>query len=141
MNGKYDDIINLPRHVSKTRKPMPIADRAAQFSAFAALKGYDDAIDETARVTDSKIELDEDEKAVLNEKLNIIAGNISARPIVSVTYFAPDGKKNGGKYLTVTGGVKKIDDYERQLVTTDGAKIPFDSIIELKCNLFDKENL
>ncbi len=141
MNGKYDDIINLPRHVSKTRKPMPIADRAAQFSAFAALKGYDDAIDETARVTDSKIELDEDEKAVLNEKLNIIAGNISARPIVSVTYFAPDGKKNGGKYLTVTGGVKKIDEYERRLVTTDGAKIPFDSIIELKCNLFDKENL
>jgi hypothetical protein len=141
MNGKYDDIINLPHHVSKTHKHMPIADRAAQFSAFAALKGYDDAIDETARITENKIELDESEKAVLNERLNIIADNISARPTVSVTYFKPDEKKNGGAYLTVTGNVKKIDDYERQLVMTDGTKIPFNSIIEFKCDLFNKENL
>lgn len=141
MNGKYDDIINLPHHVSKTHKRMPIADRAAQFSAFAALKGYDDAIDETARITENKIELDESEKAVLNERLNIIADNISARPTVSVMYFKPDEKKNGGTYLTVTGSVKKIDEYERQLVMMDGTKIPFNSIIEFKCDLFDKENI
>lgn len=116
---------------------MPIADRAAQFSAFAALKGYDDAIDET----ENKIELDESEKAVLNEKLNIIADNISARPTVAVMYFKLGEKKNGGTYLTVTGSVKNIDEYERQLVMMDGTKIPFNSIIEFKCDLFDKENL
>ncbi len=120
---------------------MPIADHAAQFSAFAALKGYDNAIDETTRITENRIELDEGQNAVLNEKLNIIADNLFSRPTVSVTYFKPDEKKNGGAYQTVTGSVKKIDEYERNLIMTDGSKILFDLIIELKCNLFDKGNL
>lgn len=137
MNGKYDDIINLPHHVSKTRERMPIADRAAQFSAFAALKGYDDAVGEAARITVNRIELDEGEKAVLNEKLRVIADNLSARPVISVAYFKPDGQKSGGAYLTVTGSVKKIDEYERNLVMTDGMKIPIDFIIEISCDLFD----
>lgn len=139
MSGKYDDIINLPHHVSKTHKRMPIADRAAQFSAFAALKGYDDAVDETARITENRIELDESEKVVLNEKLHIIADNISSRPIVSVTYFKPDEKKNGGTYLTITRGIKKIDKYERKLILADGTKIPIDLMIGIDCDLFDNE--
>ncbi|MGN0107178.1 MAG: hypothetical protein ACI4A5_05735 [Hominilimicola sp.] len=108
MNGKYDDIINLPHHVSKTHKHMPIADRAAQFSAFAALNGYDEAVDETARITENRIELDESQKTVLNEKLNIIADNLYSRPTVCITYFKPDEKKNGGAYQTVTDSVKKL---------------------------------
>lgn len=139
MDGKYDDIINLPHHVSKTHVHMPAADRAAQFSAFAALKGYDDAVDETARITEDRIELDESEKVILNEKLHIIADNLSSRPAVSITYFKPDEKKSGGAYITITGNIKKIDEYERELVLSDGAKIPIDFIIGISCDLFDNE--
>lgn len=136
MNGKYDDIINLPHHVSKTHKRMPIADRAAQFSAFAALKGYDDAIDETARITENKIELDESEKVVLNEKLHIIADNISEHPAVSIKYFKPDTKKSGGEYVTITGRIKKIDIYSNQFTLMDGSLILFNDIIEIESDLF-----
>ena len=107
MNNRYADIINLPHHVSKTRPQMPIADRAAQFSPFAALTGYDSAIEETGRLTDSFIELDESRKAVLNEKLQSMLKNIKEQPEVAITYFQPDEKKNGGSYINISGVVKK----------------------------------
>lgn len=128
---KYDDIINLPHHVSSTRAKMPISDRAAQFSPFAALTGYDAAVKETARLTDERIELDESSKTILNEKLQIIMERIQERPEITVTYFLPDEKKAGGAYANVTGCVKKIDEYERTVVMTDGTKIPIDHIYEI----------
>lgn len=132
MNNKYADIINLPHHVSKTRPQMPIADRAAQFSPFAALTGYDSAIEETGRLTDSFIELDESKKAVLNEKLQSMLKNIKEQPEVAITYFQPDEKKNGGSYINISGVVKKIDEFEKCLILTDATKIPMKYIFEIK---------
>lgn len=109
MSGKYQDIIDLPHHVSKTRPPMPMSDRAAQFSPFAALTGYDEAIGETARLTDRQRELDENELETLNRQLQSVLDQPEASREVSVTYFRPDGKKAGGSYVTVTGRLKKID--------------------------------
>ena len=132
MNNRYADIINLPHHVSKTRPQMPIADRAAQFSPFAALTGYDSAIEETGRLTDSFIELDESRKAVLNEKLQSMLKNIKEQPEVAITYFQPDEKKNGGSYINMSGVVKKIDEFEKCLILTDATKIPMKYIFEIK---------
>lgn len=106
-SNKYDDIINLPHHKSITHSHMSMIDRAAQFSPFAALPCYGDAVKETARITDAKIELDESEKALINEKLLMIAEHLDNKPLVSITYFNPDTKKKGGEYLTITGTVKK----------------------------------
>lgn len=128
---KYDDIINLPHHVSATREKMPISDRAAQFSPFAALTGYDAAIKETARLTDERIELDESRKTILNEQLQIVMERIQERPEITVTYFLPDEKKVGGAYANVTGCIKKIDEYERTVIMIDGTKIPIDQIYEI----------
>lgn len=132
MNNKYADIINLPHHVSKTRPQMPIADRAAQFSPFAALTGYDSAIEETGRLTDSFIELDESRKAVLNEKLQSMLKIIKEQPEVAITYFQPDEKKNGGSYINISGVVKKIDEFEKCIILTDATKIPMKYIFEIK---------
>lgn len=132
MNNRYADIINLPHHVSKTRPQMPIADRVAQFSPFAALTGYDSAIEETGRLTDSFIELDESRKAVLNEKLQSMLKNIKEQPEVAITYFQPDEKKNGGSYINISGVVKKIDEFEKCLILTDATKIPMKYIFEIK---------
>ncbi|MBZ2175599.1 hypothetical protein K8M07_10165 [Schnuerera sp. xch1] len=112
MTGKYDDIINLPRHVSEKRNPMPIIDRAAQFSPFAALTGYDTAIKETARVTEDRIELDVYMKEALNNKLQILIDQLHEYPQVKIIYFQPDEKKDGGSYVTASGTVKKIDEYQ-----------------------------
>ena len=109
MSGKYQDIIDLPHHVSETRPPMPMSDRAAQFSPFAALTGYDEAIGETARLTDRRRELDENELEALNRQLQSILDQPEDSRKVSVTYFRPDGKKTGGAYVTVTDRLKKID--------------------------------
>ena len=124
--NKYDDIINLPHPVSRKRQPMPLYDRAAQFAPFAALTGHGEAIHETARLTGQRIELDEYEKEALRGRLQYLcncvdAWNASGRPVeerpqVEVTYFEPDHLKEGGKYVTVCGTVKKIDQYLRQLV-------------------------
>ena len=114
-NHKYDDIIGLPHHVSATRPRMSMIDRAAQFSPFQALTGYGAAIQETGRLTDRKIELSEDERIVLDMKQQILLDNIRECPDVSITYFIPDERKAGGSYVTVTGNVKKIDDYQRLL--------------------------
>lgn len=133
---RYDDIINLP-HPSSTNHPhMTIQDRAAQFAPFAALTGHNAAIRETARLTDRRVELDSDCKAVLDEKLQVLHEEIERHPGISVTYFQPDEKKSGGAYVTTTGIVKKIDIYEHAIVMTDGLKISMDEIIELDSELF-----
>lgn len=128
----YDDIIDLPHHVSKTHPHMPVSDRAAQFAPFAALTGYDDAIRETARLTDEKIELDEECKAVLNAKLLLLQEHLKEQPAAAITYFRPDEKKAGGAYVTVSGNIKKIDTYERVIVLDNGTKVPMDDIVEMR---------
>lgn len=135
---KYDDIIHLPHHVSPTRPRMSMTDRAAQFSPFAALTGYDAAIRETGRLTDQQVELSEDSRAALDHKQQLLLAHLDEQPKISVTYFAPDRRKSGGKYVTVTGYMRKIDDYQRTLVLTDGTKIPLDAILELESALFHR---
>ena len=137
MTGTYDDIIHLPHHVSTTRPHMAAIDRAAQFSPFAALTGYDSAVKETARLTDERIELSEDMKDALRGKLQIIVNRIKEHPEIEITYFQPDEKKKGGVYLTVTGTAKKIDEYERVVVMTDGTAIPIDEIISIDGQIFE----
>lgn len=132
----YEDILNLPHHVSKTRPQMSMLDRAAQFSPFAALTGYDDAIKETGRLTDEKIEMDEDRKAALDMKQANLIEMIDEQPEISITYFLPDTKKSGGAYVTVTGNLKRFDEYERLLILTDGKKIPMDDIADIESDLF-----
>ncbi|HBR03687.1 MAG TPA: hypothetical protein DD738_13880 [Ruminiclostridium sp.] len=137
MTGTYDDIINLPHHVSTTRPHMAAIDRAAQFSPFAALTGYDSAVKETARLTDERIELSEDMKDALRGKLQIIVNRIKEHPEIEITYFQPDAKKKGGAYITAIGTAKKIDEYERVIVMTDGKAIPIDEIIGIDGQVFE----
>lgn len=131
---KYDDIIHLPHHRSKKHAPMPLIDRAAQFSPFAALAGHDAAIRETARLTERKVELDEYEIAVLDDKLQEIKNKIADVPEITVTYFWPDLKKDGGQYVTMTGRVRKIDEYQKSLVFQEGAVIRIEDILEIVVN-------
>ena len=135
----YADIINLPHHVSKSRPQMSISDRATQFSPFAALTGYDAAIEETGRLTDSFIELDENRKSFLDEKLQLIEKNIEKQPKVIITYFKPDEKKEGGTYIDITGFVKKIDDYEQCIVMKYNMKIPVRYIYDIVFFFFSKK--
>ena len=128
--GKYEDIINLPHHVSTTRPQMSMMDRAAQFSPFAALTGYDAAIKETGRLTDEKIVMDEEALNILNMKFQILARSLDDEPEVTFTYFKPDERKAGGAYLTASGVVKKIDDFERMIVMRNGTKIPMDDVLD-----------
>ena len=132
----YDDIINLPHHVSKTRPQMSMLDRAAQFAPFAALTGYDAAIKETGRLTDERIELDDDTRASLDMKQAYLFEIIDEQPKISVTYFIPDAKKSGGAYVTVTGNLKRFDEYARLMLLTDGKKIPMDDIVDIESDLF-----
>ena len=136
MTNIFDDIINLPHHQSTTHPHMSSHDRAAQFSPFAALTGYEDAVAETARLTDKKVELDEYYKAALNERLTMIQDTLNEQPEVSITYFLPDKKKSGGAYVTVTGTVKKIDEHEHIVVMFDATKIPIDDITEIRGSIF-----
>lgn len=129
---EYDDIINLEHHVSKVHKPMSREARAAQFAPFAALTGHDEAVKETARLTESKKIIDENLKSVLDEKLMLIEKNILNGPEVTITYFVPDIKKSGGHYRTLTNRVKKIDDYNKSIVLIDGNKVSIDEIIDIK---------
>ena len=135
-NYQYDDIIDLPHHISPTRPRMSMIDRAAQFSPFAALTGYDAAIKETGRLTDLRIELTEDSRAPLDRKQQLLVDKLADHPEVAVTYFVPDERKAGGAYITVTGRVKKVDDYQRLLILTDGTKIPLDDILDIESELF-----
>ena len=134
---RYDSITKLPHYQSVTRPHMSLYDRAAQFSPFAALTGYDDAVKETARLTDTKAELDEYEKAAINERLNRIQDTFDVQPEVSITYFLPDKKKSGGAYITVTGCVKKVDEYEHVVVMRNGTKVHIDDIAEIDGEIFE----
>ena len=136
MKNDYDDIINLPHHVSSTRPQMSMIDRAAQFSPFAALTGYDAAIKETGRLTDEKIELDEEALSNLNMKFQILFEKLDEQPDIAITYFKPDETKSGGAYLTTTDKIKKIDEYERIITTANGTKIPMDDVINLESVIF-----
>lgn len=129
---KYDDIIDLPRPTSQRRSRMTNYDRAAQFSPFAALTGFDAAIEETGRLTDRKIELDEAEKVRLDLVLQQIRGELFREPRIQVTYFVYDEFKSGGAYLTRQGCVRKIDSSYGALVLTDGALVPLREIIKLE---------
>ena len=129
-NLNYEDIINLPHPVSKRHKPMPVEDRAAQFAPFAALTGHQAAIEEAARVTDIRMELDEEMKEQLNVKLQKIVTEPGQR--IQIVYYVPDGRKSGGSYKTKIGIVKKIDEYQKILVLEDGSKIPLEDISEIE---------
>lgn len=129
---KYEDIIHLPHPVSRKRPQMPLIDRAAQFSPFAALTGHGAAIEETARLTEEKLELDESIRARLDEELQWIIYHIEEHPRVKVTYFVPDERKTGGSYQTRKESVKKIDCSKREIHMMDGAVISIDHIVELE---------
>ena len=138
ISHKYDDIINLPHHVSKKNPQMSLHDRAAQFSPFAALTGHKAAINETARLTDEKQILSEDVIAKLNEQLNLIKENIGTNPIVTITYFVPDDGKSGGAYISNTGVVKKINEYNHTVILTDKTVIPIEQISEMQSDIFSE---
>lgn len=127
----YEDIINLPHHISKKHPQMSLEERSAQFAPFAALTGYEDAIDETARLTDERIDINEDVKEKLNEKIKNINKNINKTPEITVTYFVPDNKKSGGKYLVIKEKIKKIDEINQLLIFTNGSKIKINDIINI----------
>ena len=136
MNGKYDEIMGLPHHVSKTRPQMPMSDGAAQFAHFAALTGYDAAIKETGRLTDERIELDVEALSALDMKYQLLMEALDEAPEVTITYFQPDERKAGGKYVSAVGTVKKIDDFERRITMRDGTRIPMDDVLSIDGELF-----
>ena len=125
MNNPYEDIMHLSRPVSTRHLPMSMHDRAAQFSPFAALTGYDAAIEETARLTDHQAELAESGKEALDQKIRAIQEEIATLPEVTVTFFEPDLRKSGGAYRTITGQVKKIDEYNKALIFQDETAVQF----------------
>lgn len=139
--GKYDDILYLSRPVSKRHPPMPLLDRAAQFAPFAALTGHEDAVREAARLTDTYIELDEEQREKLDQQLSLLLAamheNPYSEPEVTITYFKPDEKKDGGAYIPVIGKVKKVDVHRRQIILSDETALPVDSIISIEGTVFD----
>ena len=128
---KYDDIIELPHYVSKKHPQMSKEARAAQFAPFAALTGYGEAVNETARITDRKMELDEETKSIINEKLNIIDTNIKLKPQVTITYFIPDKYKSGGSYETITGNVRQIDIVNNCIILANRKKINITDLVNI----------
>ncbi len=132
MNNRYDEIMGLPHHVSKTRPQMPLSDRAAQFAPFAALTGYDSAIKETGRLTDERIELDEEALTALDRKYQLLMDTLDDAPEVTIIYFQPDERKAGGQYVSATGTVKKVDTFGRRILLQDGTRIPLDSVYDLR---------
>jgi len=135
----YADIIDMSHHVSKDRPHLSMRQRAAQFSPFAALVGYEDVIEETTRQTDSKRELDETEKAELDRKLNVIALRLTEKPIVVIEYFVPDKTKTGGEYVFQSGEVVKIQPMQKKLVLSDGTEIRIEDIADISGELFAGE--
>ena len=139
MSRKYDDILYLPHPTSEKHLRMSISDRAAIFSPFAALTGHGDAIRETARLTEQKMELDEDTRAELDRRQAVLLEHIAEQPEVTITWFQPDGRKDGGAYLTTAGRLRKLDEIQRVLVLTDGTKIPLDDVISLESDCFREQ--
>ena len=137
MSGTYDDIIDMKRPLSRRADKMSISDRAAQFSPFAALSGYEEAVEETARLTDVKKTLTEEAVAVINAKLQVVLRHLDKGPRLKICYFIPDARKSGGEYVTIRGTVKRIDEYEGCLIMGDGLVIPLDQIREIEGKIFD----
>ena len=131
---KYDDIINLPHYEPKYHPRMSKYKRSAQFAPFAALVGYDEQVQECSRLTDKRLEIDDELKEKINNKLNKINELIKNSPEVDITYFIPDEKKDGGKYITEIGNVKRIDYINRFIKLTDNKKIILDDVIDIKIN-------
>ena len=139
MSGPYDDMIDLPHPTSKKHPRMSIRDRAAIFSPFAALSGHGAAIAETARLTDPRMELDEDTKAELDRRQAMLLEHIEEQPEVTVTWSQPDERKEGGAYLTVTGRLKKIDEAERTLTLLDGMSILLEDVVGIESDYFQNQ--
>ena len=134
----YDDIINLPRPFS-VRSKMSLSDRAAQFSPFAALTGYEDAIEETGRLTDPRMVLEEFDTAVLDRKYRHLSELVSQHPNITVTRFVQDERKSGGVYISTTGTLKKIDTYLQSVILTDGTQISFSDIVSIESDVLEDE--
>ena len=135
--GKYDDIINLPHYEPKNHKRMSMYARAAQFAPFAALTGYEESVKETARLTNRKIEIDEEFKETLDWNLQEIQENISSEPKATIKYFIPDIKKSGGKYVIATGIVKKIDKFKQTIILNENKEIPISEVIEIVVDYYN----
>ena len=133
---QYDDIINLPHHISKKHPQMSLYARSAQFAPFAALTGYEEAVKETAKETNERIDIEDELKSILDGKLQIILEQIKNHPEISITYFIADSKKNGGEYVTVTGLVKKVDLYNQYIYLIDYTEIPINEIIDISGDIF-----
>lgn len=137
----YEDIINLPPHISAKHQQPTMEERAARFSPFAAITGYEEMVLEEARVTEKRIELSDDTKQRLNEKLTIISDFIDDKPTLKFTYFVPDKRKDGGAYIDTIGIVKRIDEYGKQVILTNGTIIKIDDISDIDGDLFSQYNL
>ena len=137
MKDDYKDMIHFTHYVSKKRAQMPLSDRAAQFSPFAALNGFDAMISETKRITEEKMVLSEDEKEILDRKYQILLEKLNDPITLSVTYFVPDPLKSGGRYVTKTGNLKKIDVFGRRIVFTDETKISLYDVVDFDSELFE----
>lgn len=135
MTGPYDDIISLPHPTSPRHPRMSRIDRAAQFSPFAALSGHHAALEETARLTDRRLELSEEEKAALDRKLYILLEHIAEQPEITVSWFRPDDKKDGGRYAASAGKLKRMDAAARVLILTDGTRIPLEDIADIESGI------
>ncbi len=128
---RYDDIIRLPRPVSALHPPMSRRERAAQFAPYAALTGLGAAINETARLTEARVEPDEGLRSALDEALRVLRDRIREQPEISATCFRPDETKPGGAYVTVTGRAKKLDETARTLTLSDGRRLAWEDILIL----------
>ncbi len=135
--NKYDDIINLTRPNSK-HPHMTLEQRSAQFAPFAALTGYEGQIKETARLTDKKLELDEEAKSILDIKLQIVKERLNQHFNIEITFFVPDSKKDGGKYETINGIIKKIDEYHNKMIMMNDIHIDIDEIIDMQSDIFNE---
>lgn len=130
---KYDEIINLPHYELKYHERMSIENRSAQFAPFAALTGYSESIKETERLTNEKIEIEEDIKVNIDMKLQLIENNIKLKPFISVLYFKKDSKKQGGEYIEYFGNIKRIDLINKCIIFCDNKKIDLNNIYDIKC--------
>ena len=137
MCSKYDDILNMPYYGSKRKSKMSGIERAAQFAPFAALTGHGEAVKEAERLTEDFVELDENVKAVLDEKINILKHALSLKPEVKILYYLPDQRKDGGSYEEIRGVVKKLSEFKRLIVMEDGTEIPFDYVSEIDGEIFE----
>lgn len=131
--NNYEDIINLPHHESKTREQMSLYNRAAQFAPYSALTGYEDQVKETARLTDKKIDLDDGLKLILNKKISILNEHLKEKHEIEITYFLKDNYKDGGKYITFKGIIRRIDEVNKIIYFLDRSKLNFEDIFQIKC--------